>query len=654
MKTQRTMMGWVWVLLLGLMLSFSAQASSPRSINFQGYLTDSVGAPLNGSQSVVFCLYATEISVASLWCDTKTVTLSQGLFEVTLDESTTPFPPGLFGIPLYLGLNVNGDGEMVPRIALTSEAYAFHADDADTVGGESLDSAVTTIYPALVNPAGTGNGNTAYGIDALVANTSGYYDTAIGVSTLTTNTTGWYDTATGHSALTANTTGYRNTANGAFSLQSNTDGNDNTANGTLALGSNTSGSYNTATGTFSLRANTTGHDNTATGYEALFHNTTGFENAATGDSALFSNTTGYGNTANGVSALYYNTTGPWNTAMGYEALHENTGGAWNTALGNEALYSNSTGDSNTALGNGAAYNTTTGSNNTAIGQDALRLNTTGYMNTAVGNRAGYSNTTGFGNVFLGPNAGDSENGNNKLYIANSTGTPLIYGDFDHSWVGIGTTDTHSHPFAVAGAAIASAWDVGSSREYKEKIRYLKADEGRAMLATLLNLAPARYVYKPEYGGDGSPMLGFIAEEVPQEVRAKDGKGVDLYKLITYTIASVQAMSEQKDGEIAVQRADIADEKAKIAEQASEITAEKAEIAALKKEANKVAALEKDKVEQADEIAALQDKTKVIDVLQEKNAELEQAATDQADEIAALKGRIEMLARAMTSNALAQR
>jgi hypothetical protein len=90
------------------------------------------------------------------------------------------------------------------------------------------------------------------------------------------------------------------------------------------------------------------------------------------------------------------------------------------------------------MGRSALYYNEIGNNNVAMGSYALYSNTTGNNNSAVGYQAGY-NATGSGNVFLGYYAGYNETGSNKLYIANSSGTPLIYGDFSTGNVGIGTT-----------------------------------------------------------------------------------------------------------------------------------------------------------------------------------------------------------------------
>ena len=191
------------------------------------------------------------------------------------------------------------------------------------------------------------------------------------------------NTAVGVNALNANTTGNSNTANGQNALYSNTTGAENTASGVQALQFNTTGGFNTAIGVLALYSNTTGNNNTASGHAALKQNTTGSSNTASGLNALQFNTTGASNTATGVNALLNNTTGSSNTASGVNALLSNTTGANNTASGHSALLSNTTGSSNTASGLNALYSNTTGSSNTASGQSALVFNTTGSGNTAL-------------------------------------------------------------------------------------------------------------------------------------------------------------------------------------------------------------------------------------------------------------------------------
>ena len=221
----------------------------------------------------------------------------------------------------------------------------------------------------LVNGATVGRGggdvstNTALGLTALAANTTGYNNTAVGSSALASNTTGYSNTAIGRDALDSNTTGYSNTAVGAD-----------------ALDSNTTGANNTATGTSALRENTTGINNTAVGVTALYYNTTGSSNTAVGSASLLSNTTGANNTATGINALRENTIGIDNTATGVNALRENTTGENNSAFGRDALstlvnYTNSTG-----IGYNAQVD---GSNQIQLGSGT----TTCYTNGAVQNRS---------------------------------------------------------------------------------------------------------------------------------------------------------------------------------------------------------------------------------------------------------------------------
>jgi hypothetical protein len=144
---------------------------------------------------------------------------------------------------------------------------------------------------ALINDLTVGRGagnistNTALGLNALDANTTGTFNTAVGKDALLSNTTGSSNTAIGLNALDGNTTGSSNTAIGLNALLSNTTASDNTAVGYLALQYNTTGESNVAVGTSALRDNTTGLDNTAVGPAAGLQLTTGSNNTLLGHNA---------------------------------------------------------------------------------------------------------------------------------------------------------------------------------------------------------------------------------------------------------------------------------------------------------------------------------------------------------------------------------
>jgi hypothetical protein len=111
--------------------------------------------------------------------------------------------------------------------------------------------------------------NTSTGTNALAAIISGgNYNSAFGVSALTANTTGDANTAIGKEALYTNTTSSSSTAVGNYSLK-NSNGFYNTAVGSSSLYSNSSGARNVGIGLSALSTNTTGSYNTALGYEAV-------------------------------------------------------------------------------------------------------------------------------------------------------------------------------------------------------------------------------------------------------------------------------------------------------------------------------------------------------------------------------------------------
>jgi len=110
-------------------------------------------------------------------------------------------------------------------------------------------------------------------------------------------------------------------------------------------------------------------------------------------------------------------------------------------------------------------------------------------------------------------------------------------------VGIGTT-TPNHTLTVAGDVGAIAFVNTSTRTAKDDISYVAATTTADMFDQLTQLKVATYRYKIEDQSD--PLrLGFLAEDlqtVAPEVLSPDGKGVDLYKLATFTLSGVQTLA----------------------------------------------------------------------------------------------------------------
>jgi hypothetical protein len=116
----------------------SALSSIPQIINYQGYLTDPQGTPVDDTVTITFSIYPDATDIAPLWTETQTVRATGGIFSVDLGDITPLSLP--FDATYYLGITVGSDSEMTPRQPLSSSPYAFRAAMAEAL----LDNAVTT------------------------------------------------------------------------------------------------------------------------------------------------------------------------------------------------------------------------------------------------------------------------------------------------------------------------------------------------------------------------------------------------------------------------------------------------------------------------------------------------------------------------------
>lgn len=103
----------------------------PRVITYQGYLTDDLDTPLNGSKTLTFRLYDDATSGTLLWSEEQTVSIDKGLFRALLG-SMDAFPDTLsFNKPYWLSVQVEGSAEFA-REPLTSVPYSFYSSKADS------------------------------------------------------------------------------------------------------------------------------------------------------------------------------------------------------------------------------------------------------------------------------------------------------------------------------------------------------------------------------------------------------------------------------------------------------------------------------------------------------------------------------------------
>jgi hypothetical protein len=109
----------------------AAEAVIPGNINYQGYLLDDLGDPVDGLVNLQFDLFKDSTGGASLWSQTKNgVDVDQGYFAVSLGPLTAAdftLPAG--ATTLYIQVTVGG-GSALPRQPLTSAPYAFLSQQA--------------------------------------------------------------------------------------------------------------------------------------------------------------------------------------------------------------------------------------------------------------------------------------------------------------------------------------------------------------------------------------------------------------------------------------------------------------------------------------------------------------------------------------------
>jgi hypothetical protein len=119
------------VIIFFIIYAATVLAQVPRTISYQGVLTDTLGhSKPDGNYSFTFRLYSSENNGTALWSETKTLPVNHGLFTTFLGNVT---PINLkFDAPYWLSIQVSGGTELTPRIQLASVGYSFHTINADT------------------------------------------------------------------------------------------------------------------------------------------------------------------------------------------------------------------------------------------------------------------------------------------------------------------------------------------------------------------------------------------------------------------------------------------------------------------------------------------------------------------------------------------
>lgn len=417
-------------------------AQIPKTISYQGVLTDSSGAVVaDGHYQLFLSLYEQSDGGQSIWDELQQVNTRNGVFNVILGSATALNLA--FDKPYWLELEVDGE-VLSPRTELTASAYSFNAADvADSivtgakiadgqvvrsVNGLSDDVTISAGANVTITPQGNnlvvgatgGSGNSPWTIN----NNDIYFqggDVGIG----TTNPSEQLE-LTGNIKLPSTANGGNGPVGVLYSDTSHvlhTYGDDNFFAGEGAGNFTTTGAgKNTGVGKNALGANQGGRNNTAVGYFAMFSNTSGSDNVAIGRGALGNNTTGSDNVVIGAGTAFGSQTGSGNTVVGDGA------GVIPDA------------DNATAIGQGAFAN----SNTIRLGNSQVTdVNTSGTINAA---------------AFVGDGSGLT----NVSSIWDASGSSTYY---NNGYVGIGVSSPNANVHSHSTGDIPSFLASGSSGDF---------------------------------------------------------------------------------------------------------------------------------------------------------------------------------------------
>jgi len=423
--------------------------------------------------------------------------------------------------------NTSANGVVIDSVTLKDGAIGAAGTATSIAGIPFYKNDTGSVYTHDVSGTdSTANYNTAYGINALDAITTGDNNTVVGSGAGGGLTTGHRNTLMGQGAgilLTeaTHTVAIGNAAASGYDTETN-----NIAIGHVALGGSVNGGeYNIAIGNTSLDALTSADYVTAVGNNAGSAITTGGKHVLIGHNAGSGLTTSAGSCVyigTGAGSGAGNDTERFNIGIGEDTIGAagNTinGAEYNTAVGALNLDALTTGDSNTAVGYACGSSNTSGGANNYFGEGSGSSVTTGSNNTLIGQNAanaGTALTTGSNNIMLGNEAKVSAADGGYQFVI---GRNVTSNGNSTTTIGYDTTE-------IATNHGSASWAAVSDERYKKEI-----ETSTAGLSFINDLRPVTFKFKQKneldtdlYGYDANSTdtdgytdevaHGFIAQEI---------------------------------------------------------------------------------------------------------------------------------------------
>ncbi len=170
----------------------------PNRINYQGYLTNEVGEPIDGPVNITFRLYDVSGGGSALWTESHSLTANKGIVNAELGGNPDPITTTILAGERWLGITVAPDSnEMVPRKRLGSTPYSFYADEANnanTLDGLDSDDFEAVGIKLIGGYCSTvaGSGYHKYCMSNIEQNTAAGYFTVAADGTFTATQSGYY------------------------------------------------------------------------------------------------------------------------------------------------------------------------------------------------------------------------------------------------------------------------------------------------------------------------------------------------------------------------------------------------------------------------------------------------------------------------------
>jgi hypothetical protein len=117
-------------------LAATTTAQVPNQMQYQGYLTDDGGSPLDTTVDMEFVIYDDSVGSGIIWSETHLdVTVDDGVFEVILGSVSGVTQDVVSDSVRWLGITVGDDSEIYPRTKLVTVPYAFRVGTVDGATG---------------------------------------------------------------------------------------------------------------------------------------------------------------------------------------------------------------------------------------------------------------------------------------------------------------------------------------------------------------------------------------------------------------------------------------------------------------------------------------------------------------------------------------